>query len=53
MIEYTLIAYEELTLKKDIVYTSAHLSSLADAMLNVAYIYAYNKLINKYAHRYI
>ena len=48
MIEYTLIAYEELTLKKDIVYTSRHLSSLADAMLNLTYIYAYNRLINQY-----
>lgn len=48
MIEYTLIAYEELTLKNSIIYTSAHLSSLADSMLNVAYIYAYKKLIGDY-----
>ena len=48
MIEYTLIAYEELTLKKDIIYTSAHLSSLADSMLNLAYIYTYRKLISEY-----
>jgi glutamate-ammonia-ligase adenylyltransferase len=48
MIEYTLIAYEELTLKKDIIYTSAHLSSLADSILNIAYTYTYRKLISEY-----
>lgn len=48
MIEYTLISYEELTLKKDIIYTTAHLSSLADSMLNLAFIYAYKRLISEY-----
>jgi glutamate-ammonia-ligase adenylyltransferase len=48
MIEYTLIAYEELTLKKDIIYTSAHLSSLADVMLNIAYLYAFKNLSDKF-----
>ena len=48
MIEYTLIAYEELTLRNDIICTSAHLSSLADSMLNLAYIYAYKKLAEEY-----
>lgn len=44
MIEYSIIAHEILVEKKSIIYTSKHLSFLADVMLNIAYIYGYKKL---------
>ena len=48
MNEYTLIAIEDLTLRKNVEYITDHLSSFAAVMLEIAYIYSLHNAVNKY-----